>query len=165
MFLKRNKCKHLFVKTSLLFVQLHFINDALEKKTATVSLGESSLLYGMDLQSRLHVYFPSLPLICEHGWRVDMWEERRNSRTLFLFLLFNCNIVDIICFLFSLIGTFCTGLWGGVCMSVCVCKCARARVKLFLIHSCSSCLSCHCLLDCLKQVPMFEKRKKKVFFF
>lgn len=50
-------------------------------------------------------------------------------------------------------------------MSVCVCKCARARVKLFLIHSCSSCLSCHCLLDCLKQVPTFEKRKKKSCFF
>lgn len=34
LFLKRNKCIHLFVKTSLLFVQLHFINDTflLKKK-------------------------------------------------------------------------------------------------------------------------------------
>lgn len=37
MFLKRNKCIHLFVKTPLLFVQLLYINDtkkiALEKKS------------------------------------------------------------------------------------------------------------------------------------
>lgn len=102
-------------------MQLHFINDVLEKKKARVSLGGNGLLYGMDLQSVLHVYFLSLPLIYEHGCRVDMWEERRNSRTPFLFLLSNCNIVEIICFLFSLIGAFCTGLWGGVCMSVRVC--------------------------------------------
>lgn len=48
-------------------MQLHFINDALGKKEAAVSLRESSLLYGMDLQSMLPVYSPSLLLIDGHG--------------------------------------------------------------------------------------------------
>lgn len=158
MFLKRNKCIHLFVKTSLLFVQLHFVNDTffffLKRKNKHL-WGEIYCIV-MDLQSMLHMYFISLPWFTNIGWHLDVWEEGRNYT---FFWLLNCNIVDIICFLFSLIGTFCTGLWGGVCVRVwgCVCVC----FNLFLIHSCSLCLPCHCLLDYLKQVPKFEKRKKK----
>lgn len=66
LFLKRNKCIHLFVKTSLLFVQLHFINDTFllkkKKEKKIVSLGEN-LLYVMGLQSVLNMCFISLPLI------------------------------------------------------------------------------------------------------
>lgn len=175
MFLKRNKCIHLFVKTSLLFVQLHFINDTFflkkKKEKKIVSLG-ANLLYVMGLQSVLNMCFISLPLIYKRWmtrWYMGRRKKLHTSLSLSLSLppslppptplLLNCNIVDIICF-FSYPHylehfVLCTGSWSGVrergreCYSV-------------LIHSYFLCLSHHCLLDYLKQVPKFEKRKKNV---
>lgn len=97
-------------------------------------------------------------------WHVGGKKKFQNP--FFVFFLFNCNIVDLICFLFSLIGTFCTGLWGGVYVSVCVCKCARVLIWFWYIpvppvYPATAFLTILNRFLSLKR----EKKNKLVFFF